>query len=683
MNGEHKITGGHRARTALVYLRQSTLMQVREHTESTLRQYALADTAVALGWAPRDVEVIDRDLGLSGTSAAHRQGFRELMSRVCLGEIGAVLGLEISRLARSNADLARLAEMARLTGTLLIDSDGVYDLADFNDWLVLGLKSTMSQAELHIMAGRLQAAKRAAAERGELRAPLPVGLVYDDDGMVVIDPDAEVQAAVADIFACFAAAGSAYGVVAAFAGRKFPQRAYGGVWAGQLRWAPLTHHRVLQVLKNPAYAGAYVHGRHVTRKTVDADGNVRTVTAEVPRAQWPVLIKDHHPGYLTWEEYLAIEARLAANHTGGGGRPVREGTALCQGIIICGGCGGPMAANYHGDDRASYECHSHRDGKKTPGCRGITAHAVDDAVAAVLLQALTPEQVALALAAAGEVTSQHQRAGRAAELAVERARYEADRAERAFSQVEPENRLVARTLEARWEAKLATLADAEQALQAAQAALPPLPDRASLEKLAADLPTLWHAPTTTARDRKRLLRTLIADVTLLPEADRGKARIGIRWHTGAADEIVIDRPKPTGVPAPTPTPATQLIRELGPVTSNAGLVAILAQRGYRTGAGRPFDIKAVQWVRHAYQIPSPSAYRDAEISVADAARRLGCSPGVVYYWIENGQLAARRSPGGRLCIPWTPATEADCRARIASSGHLNPAARRTRPRQRH
>jgi DNA invertase Pin-like site-specific DNA recombinase len=220
VNGEHKITSGHRARAALVYLRQSTLVQVREHTESTMRQYALADVAVSLGWAPRDVEVIDRDLGLSGTSAAHRQGFRDLMSRVCLGEAGAVLGLEVSRLARSNADLARLAEMARLTGTLLIDSDGVYDLSDFNDWLVLGLKSTMSQAELHIMAGRLQAAKLAAAERGELRVPLPAGLVYDDDGMVVTDPDAEVRAAVADVFACFAAAGSAYGVVAAFAGRK-------------------------------------------------------------------------------------------------------------------------------------------------------------------------------------------------------------------------------------------------------------------------------------------------------------------------------------------------------------------------------------------------------------------------------------------------------------------------------
>ena len=236
---------------------------------------------------------------------------------------------------------------------------------------MLGLKSTMSQAELHIMAGRLQAAKLAAAERGELRAPLPVGLVYDEDGMVVTDPDAEVRAAVADVFACFAAAGSAYGVVAAFAGRKFPQRAYGGAWAGQLRWGPLTHHRVLQVLKNPAYACAYVHGRHVTRKAIDAAGNVRTVTAEVPRAQWKVLIKDHHPGYVTWEEYLAVEARLAANWTASGARTVREGSALCQGIIYCGSCGGPMVANYQGGDRANYECHSRRDGRKAPGCRGI------------------------------------------------------------------------------------------------------------------------------------------------------------------------------------------------------------------------------------------------------------------------------------------------------------------------
>ncbi len=238
MNGEHKITLGHRRRAALVYLRQSTLVQVRENTESTLRQYALGERAVELGWAPTDVEVIDTDLGLSGTSTRGRDGFRHLMARLCLGEVGAIFGLEISRLGRSNADLAKLAELARLTDTLLIDADGVYDLSDFNDRLLLGLKSTMSEAELHIMAGRLQAAKRAAAERGELRTPLPVGYVYDDEGRQVIDPDSEVQAAIGDVFAVFATAGSAFGVVTAFADRRFPLRAYGGAWAGQLRWGP-------------------------------------------------------------------------------------------------------------------------------------------------------------------------------------------------------------------------------------------------------------------------------------------------------------------------------------------------------------------------------------------------------------------------------------------------------------
>ena len=319
VNGEHKITGGHRARTALSLPPPvDPMAQVREHTESTLRQYALADTAVALGWAPRDAEVIDRDLGLSGTSAAHREGFRELMSRVCLGEIGAVFGLEISRLGRSNADLARLAEIARLTGTLLIDRDGVYDLTDFNDWLVLGL-------EIHDEPGGAATSWPGGCRRPSGPPPSAASCVprcrsgwsTTTTAMVVTDPDAEVQAAVADIFACFLAAGSAYGVVAAFAGRKFPQRAYGGAWAGQLRWAPLTHHRVLQVLKNPAYAGAYVYGRCVTRKKIDADGNVRTVTADRPRAQWPVLIKDHH----AWLHHLG---GVPGDRGAAGGQPHRR-----------------------------------------------------------------------------------------------------------------------------------------------------------------------------------------------------------------------------------------------------------------------------------------------------------------------------------------------------------------------
>jgi DNA invertase Pin-like site-specific DNA recombinase len=683
MNGEVKITSGHRDRLAVIYLRQSSMAQVREHTESTARQYALADEAVRLGWARQDVLVIDTDLGVSGRWGVAREGFAELVRRVCAGETGAIFGIEISRLARSNAEVARLMEFAAITETLLIDADGIYDPRDVNDRILLGMKSTIGEVELHVMASRLREAKRAAAARGELRTPLPVGYVHDDAGDVVIDPDAEVQAAIGDVFAAFTAWGSAYGVVAAFTGRRFPLRANGGAWAGQLRWGKLTHARVIGVLKNPCYAGAYVHGRYCSRRTVEPDGTVRTGLAERPRAEWPVLIKDHHEGYITWAGYLANEARLAANRTNAGARPPREGSALCQGIIFCGSCGKPMRTNYHAGQRPSYECSSRADRLTTPTCRSVAAATVDDAVARVLLDALTPEQVALALATADEVAGRHQRVSRAAELAVERARYEADRAERAFHQVEPENRLVARSLEGRWENRLAALAEAEQALEAAQDALPPLPSRAELEKLAADLPRLWHAPATSHKDRKRLLRTLIADVALLPEPDQGKVRIGIRWHTGATDELTAARPLPPGPAKRSPPAAVEMVRQLGPGTPAAELAEQLNAAGLTTGHGRPFDVKAVQWIRHAYHIPAPDPYANGEISVAEAASRLGCSTYVIYDWIDTGKLAARRGQGGRLHIPWDKQVQAGCRARIEQSGHLNPAARKTKPRRRH
>jgi DNA invertase Pin-like site-specific DNA recombinase len=681
VNGEHKIGSSHRERAAIIYLRQSSMAQVREHTESTRSQYGLADKAAALGWARGDIEVIDTDLGISGKWGVARAGFTELVARVCSGDVGAIFGIEITRLARSNADVARLAEFAKITGTLLIDPDGVYDPADVNDRVLLGFKGTMGEMELHVMAQRLQANKRAAAGRGELRTPLPVGYVHDDAGDVVTDPDAGVQAAVADVFAAFAACGSAYGVVAAFKDRRFPLRAYGGAWAGQLRWGRLTHARVVGVLKNPGYAGAYVFGRYTSRRTVDPGGTVHTAIAERPRTEWPVLIKDHHEGYITWADYLANEARLAANRTNTGARPPREGCALCQGIIFCGSCGKPMRTNYHSDQRPSYECSSRADRLTTPACRSVAAATVDDAVAGMLLGALTPGQVALALSAADEVAGRHQRVSRAAELAVERARYDADRAERAFCQVEPENRLVARSLEARWEDRLAALAEAEQSLDAARNSLPPLPSRAELEKLAADLPALWHSPATSSKDRKRLLRTLIADITLLPETDRSKVRIGIRWHTGATDELCTARAIHPGTAKRSPSPAVEMIARLGPATPTAELAGQLNAAGLTTGHGRPFDVKAVQWIRHAYQIPAPAPYADGEVSVAEAARRLGCSTGVIYYWIEAAQLDARRGPGNRLCITWNDRIEAACRRRIARSGHLTPAARSTRPRQ--
>ena len=674
MNSEHKITSSHRDRTAVIYLRQSSMAQVREHTESTMRQYGLAEEAVRLGWARADVLVIDTDLGVSGRWGVARAGFTELVGRVCSGQVGAIFGIEISRLARSNAEVARLMEFASITQTLLIDADGVYDPRDVNDRMLLGMKSTLGEVELHVMAQRLQASKRAAAARGELRSPLPVGYVHDDAGQVVIDPDAEVQAAMADVFTAFTACGSAYGVVAAFTGRRFPLRAYGGAWAGQLRWGRLTHARVLGVLRNPCYAGAYVHGRYTARRRVEPDGTVHTALVERPRAEWPVLLTEHHEGYLSWADYLTNEAKLAANRTNAGARPPREGSALCQGIIFCGSCGKPMRTNYHSDARPAYECSSRADRLTTPTCRSVVAATVDDAVATTLLEILTPEQIALALSVADQVADRHQRVSRGAQLAVERARYEADRAERAFHACEPENRLVARTLEARWETKLAAAAEAQAALAAAQDTLPPLPSRADLQRLAADLPELWHAPTTSNKDRKRLLRTLIADITLLPQTRPDQVRIGIRWHTGATDELCADRVVHPGTAKRTVPQAVHVIAQLGPRMTNHELVEHLNTAGLRTGTGRVFDVAAVQWVRWANNIAPPQHYAAGEIGVSDAATRLGCSTGVIYYWIETAQLNARRGAGNRLCIPWTPTIEAACRQRIAQSGHLKTAA---------
>ncbi len=670
MRGREKITAGHRERVALVYVRQSSLAQVRDNTESTARQYALADEAVRLGWARQVVDVIDADLGLSGRSAERRSGFKELVGRVCVGEVGAIFGLEVSRLTRSSADLSRLLELARLTDTLVVDADGIYDLANFNDRLLLGLKGTMSEAELHLLSGRLQGAKRAAAERGELRFPLPVGFVYDDEGTTIIDPDAEVQAAVADVFTAFCAGGSAYQVVGAFKDRTFPLRAYGGVWAGQLRWGRLTHSRVLGILANPSYAGVYVFGRYHSRRIVEPDGSVRTTTVELPRDEWPVVIHDHHAGYISWDDYLANQARLAANTTNAGARPPREGHALCQGIIACGSCGRPMSTRYHRNGHAAYECSASRaDQTATPTCRSISAVTIDDAVAERLLDALNPDEVALALAAADEVTDRRARRSRAAELAVERARYEAERAERAFCACEPENRLVARSLEARWEERLNALADANKALADQQATAPPMPSRAELETLTVDVTSLWHAPSTAPRDRKRLLRTLVADVTLLPEPDLGKARIGIRWHTGATDELIVARRMRVTEWRRTDPAAVELARSHADL-SNRDIAERLNTAGHRTGAGRRFDTAAVASLRRYHHIAPAGLLQPGEVTVSNIAQRLGISTGTVTHWIHRGWLPARRGLNNQWCIPFDPDVEGACRQRVTDSTHL-------------
>ena len=428
---------------------------------------------------------------------------------------------------------------------------------------------------------------------------------------------------------------------------------------------------MLSILANPAYAGAYSYGRRPSGQCLSPDGSIRTVTRTRARDQWPVLIRDHHPAYISWEQYEVNEARRAANRTGRGARPPREGSALCQGIINCGSCAAPVRTRYPRarHNRVQYFCGAsytmHH--PKTATCRILPADPVDRAVAGLLLAALAPAEITRTLAAASEVTHRTQRSTRAAELAVERARYQAERAERAHSSCEPENRLVARTLEARWETRLNELAQAEQALAELRATQPHLPEPAALEQLLGDVETLWHATTTTDRDRKRLLRTLIADITVLPEPDPQWIRLGLRWHTGATDELMI----PTREPR-IELPAVQLIREHGTTMPDAELVDLLNSHGLTTARGKRFTIASMRWTRQNHHLPAPSTPRPDELTVSQTAQRLGVNPSVVYRWIIRGQLAARHTPVGRLCVPWGPQTEAACRSLIAASPQIKP-----------
>jgi len=669
MSDARVITACHRERLAIAYLRQSSPAQVRENIMSTARQYALAEEAARLGWETAKILVIDADLGRSGRSGTIRIGFQELVSRVCLGEVGAIFGLEVSRLARSSADLQRLLEFCSLTDTLIVDTDGVYDLRQFNDRLLLGLKDVMAVAELHVLAERLLESRRAAARRGALRFSLPIGYVYDDDGHTIIEPDEEIRHAVADVFTAFEIAGSAYGVVAAFRQRRFPRRVYGGVWAGDIRWGRLTRSRVLSILSNPAYTGTYVYGRYRSQRTVHPDGTIRLKTVELPREEWMVVLPNHHPTYISWETYLANQRRLEQNYTAGGARPVRTGDALLQGIVLCGGCGRVMSTAYPAR-KAVYTCtRARQDGTHTPACRSIRANVIDEAVARRLLEIMAPEHVALALQAADEVEARRANRIRAVELQVERARYDAARAERAYHQCEPENRLVARSLEQRWEATLTALAEAEAALTEARADTASLPSREALEALACDVPTLWNAPTTLARDRKRVLRALIADVTLRSAPGSKVVRVGIRWQSGASEELVVQRPAPAPV-LRRPNAAVELVRTLAAQT-NEEIVAALHAAGLSRSGGRPFDVAAIRWMRYAYRIPVPPFHPGpGAMTVREVAQRLGLNNGTVYEWIKAGTLEVHRDPLGRLSIPFPPHIEEACRQRIASSGHL-------------
>src|ERR1035438_4583488 len=463
-----KITELHRNKPAYVYLRQSTPGQVRHHQESTERQYALRAKAVELGWSESRIRTLDRDLGKTGTEMTAREDFKTLVADVSMGQVGAVFALEVSRLARSNLDWHRLLELCALTGTLVIDADGCHDPADFNDGLLLGLKGTMAQAELHFLRGRLLGGKLNKAQKGELRHPLPVGFCYDDQNHVVMDPDAEVRGATALAFQVFLETGSAYAVVQRFAkrGLRFPKRSYGGVWDGKLVWGNLTHSRVLGLLKNPCYAGTYTYGRYQYRRQITTQGEVSKHTQRVAMSEWRVNLPAHHEGYITWEEFLANQDRLAKNRTNAG-EPIlngaaREGLALLQGLMLCGTCGRALTVRYRGNGGLYpvYLCSGQRrDARATRDCMILRCDLLDAAIAAKALQALKPAELELALATLQELEMRDQTVLRQWQMRIERAEYESALAERRYQEVDPSQRLVASTLERRWNDTLLSVED--------------------------------------------------------------------------------------------------------------------------------------------------------------------------------------------------------------------------------
>lgn len=520
------ITDMHRSKPAYIYVRQSTLVQVRHNQESTQRQYALQDKALALGWPQRSIRVLDRDLGQSGAQMSGREDFKTLVTDVAMGSVGAVFALEVSRLARSNLDWHRLLELCVVTHTLVIDADGCYDPGDFNDGLLLGLKGTMAQAELHFLRGRLQGGKLNKAHKGELRFPLPVGFCYDDQGRIVADPDDEVRGAVQLVFNLFRETGTAYAVVQRFAqsGLRFPKRAYGGAWAGKLIWGRLTHTRVLGLLKNPSYAGTYVFGRYQYVKSVTADGEVRKNMRAVPTPDWRVRLPDHHEGYITVEEFDQNQQRLARNRTNGEGTVLsgaaREGLAMLQGLLMCGGCGRALTVRYRGNGGIYpiYECNwEHREALASASCFSVRTDLLDHAICEEVFKALKPAELELALAAVDELEQRDQAVMRQWQMRIERTEYEVALAERRYEEVDPSNRLVAASLERRWNDALSRLDEvkAEAAkFQAHKTRVLIAEQRTKILALARDLPRVWRAPTTEAKDRKRMLRLLVADITV-------------------------------------------------------------------------------------------------------------------------------------------------------------------------
>jgi DNA invertase Pin-like site-specific DNA recombinase len=647
--GLQKVTAGHLQRQAMLYVRQSTLHQVFENTESTARQYALRERAIALGWPTEQIVVIDQDLGQSGASAADREGFQRLVAEVGLGRVGLVMGLEVSRLARSSLDWHHLLEMCAMTGSLILDEDGLYDPATFNDRLLLGLKGTMSEAELHVLRARLRGGILNKASRAALKLPLPMGLAYAEDETVILDPDAQIQQAVGLLFATFKRTGSATATVKYFRTKAllFPRRVRTGPHKGEVHWGPLLHSTTLKVLRNPRYAGAFCFGR--TRTTKQLDGSHQTQV--VPQDQWQFLLRGAHVGYLTWEEYEANLQQLQQNRPAYGEDrrhgPAREGPALLQGLVICGRCGNRMTLRYYQRKHGTrlypeYLCQKEQiEQAGDQLCQQVLGASLDAAITDLLLAQLTPLTIDTSLQVYEELHAQAAEARRLRAQQVERARYAAELAQRRFLRVDPENRLVADVLEADWNARLRELAqvqeEAERQNAAEQCRLTALEQQA-IADLVNDFPRVWHDPHTSDRDRKRMVRLLLEDVTLLQQQEVITAQV--RFKGGATETITVAVSRGRRHPPQLLALIDQLLEDY----TDAGVAEQLNHLGWRTFDGKPFRAARVLSLRRDHQLKDHGTrLRERGLLTADeAASAYGVCRETIMAWGRAGVLPTSR-----------------------------------------
>jgi DNA invertase Pin-like site-specific DNA recombinase len=673
------ITAEHRERFAYVYIRQSTMFQVRHNTASTERQYLLSQRAYDLGWAQERIITIDEDQGHSGAFSGDRPGFQRLVLDVSLGRVGALLGLEISRLARSWSDWARLLELCALTHCSVIDEDGIYDPTNINDRLVLGMKATISEYELHFLKTRMLHGKLHKAQQGQLRVRLPGGYIYESSTRAILDPDEQVQHAVRLVFSLFEPLGSALAVVKAVGEQQllFPTRQDGGARHGELTWHPLGSGRVLQILHNPVYAGAYVYGRSLTRTIPGDPGMAPQVhTRQVPLGKWPILIHDVYPAYITWDRFLLNQKRLDDNRTNQDApRPgtIRAGAALLQGLVICGNCGQRMSVRYAGGKTLSYVCAARHKEFAERTCQTLGGQPIDQAVGQALLHALTPAQLALSVQTLNALEQQAARIDQQWQQRLECARDEAHRAQRQFALAEPENRLVVRTLERTWEEKLQELERLQRDYDTR-----PRPklltlratDRQHILSLAKDLPALWNAPTTTNQERKQVLRLLITDVTL--SKTNTTIQIVIRWHTNATTAFEIPRPRLSCEQRKAPPALIEQIRTLAKTNTDRQIAPMLNQHGQKSPTGKPFSHSIVQGLRWTYQIPSlclnhplhtPCAPRgDGRYPTKAVANLLNVDISTVNLWCHQGKLdGIQEVPHGPWWIHLSPQTITELR----------------------